>query len=121
MPSEYAGGIPSPEDNTAISKFPLPLSRLYLLDCLSLNEVVDVPPARMWGWLLYANMCLSVLVLLPGSQQQLFSWVPMVTFGILLSWGLTGIPLVLIHSQHLLTNQDQQTPVLPLYQPQDND
>lgn len=63
--------------------------------------------ARMWGWLLYANMCLSLLVLLPGSQQHLFSWAPMLTFGILLSWGLTGFSLAVIHNQHLLENPRQ--------------
>ncbi|KAL6824367.1 hypothetical protein J3E69DRAFT_289658 [Trichoderma sp. SZMC 28015] len=64
--------------------------------------MVLVPPARMWRWLLQANMCLSVLVLLPGSQQHLFSWAPMMTFGILLSWGLTGLSLAIIHNRYLL-------------------
>ncbi|KAL6796060.1 hypothetical protein GGI42DRAFT_102666 [Trichoderma sp. SZMC 28013] len=64
--------------------------------------MVLVPPSRMWGWLAYANMCLSVLVLLPGSQQHLFSWAPMATFGVLISWGVTGMSLVLIYNQHLL-------------------
>ncbi|PKK47676.1 hypothetical protein CI102_6225 [Trichoderma harzianum] len=71
--------------------------------------MVLVPPARMWRWLLQANMCLSVLVLLPGSQQHLFSWAPMMTFGILLSWGLTGLSLAVIHNQYLLDIRPSQS------------
>ncbi|KAL7812576.1 hypothetical protein V8C26DRAFT_407135 [Trichoderma gracile] len=62
---------------------------------------------RMGEWVLQANMCLSVLVLLPGSQQHLFSWAPIATFGILLSWGLTGISLVFIYHRYLLASPRQ--------------
>ncbi|KAM6477113.1 hypothetical protein HDV62DRAFT_373565 [Trichoderma sp. SZMC 28011] len=68
---------------------------------------VLISPARMRQWLLQANIYLSILILLPGSQQHHFSWAPAVTFGMLLSWGLSGISLMFIHSQYFLENPRQ--------------
>lgn len=83
-----------------------------------------ISPARLRQWLLQANIYLSILILLPGSQQHHFSWAPAVTFGcvaygirrdiilifryrMLLSWGLSGVSLMFIHSQYFLENPRQ--------------
>ncbi|PTB39988.1 hypothetical protein M441DRAFT_143170 [Trichoderma asperellum CBS 433.97] len=64
--------------------------------------MVSVPPSTMQRWLLQANVCLSLLILLPGSQQDRFSWAPAMTFGMLLSWGLTGASLIFFHNRSIL-------------------
>ncbi|KAL7933414.1 hypothetical protein V8C35DRAFT_304300 [Trichoderma chlorosporum] len=69
--------------------------------------MVLLPPAAMREWVLKTNICLSILILLPGSQQHLFTWAPAATLGMLLSWGLTGALLILIHDQHFLGNPRQ--------------
>ncbi|UKZ64417.1 uncharacterized protein TrAtP1_005633 [Trichoderma atroviride] len=59
----------------------------------------------MQRWLLQANICLSLLILLSGSQQDKVSWAPPMTLVMLLSWGLTGASLILFHGARLLENR----------------
>ncbi|KAL6881845.1 hypothetical protein HDV57DRAFT_497486 [Trichoderma longibrachiatum] len=69
--------------------------------------MVSTARARMGEGVLLVNICLSVLVLLLGSQQHLLSWAPIATFGILLSWGVTGLSLILVYHRYLLERPRQ--------------
>lgn len=68
-------------------------------------RILIISLSTMQTWLLQANICFSLLILLAGSQQDKFSWAPTITFGMLLSWGLTGTPLVYFHNRRLIQNR----------------